>query len=141
MNTLRHISNGVNKATIFSLIISAALVGGAFALSSSGSAAREGRGAAPSAEIIDGKQHIDITAKGGYSPRVVKAKAGVPTTLRVRTNGTFDCSASLVIPALSYQKFLAPSEVEEIEIPAERAQGTLQGLCSMGMYNFRVLFE
>lgn len=131
----------MNKATVISLIVSAALIGGAFALSSSGGIAGERDNVVPVAEIIDGKQFIDISAKGGYSPRVVKARARIPTTLRVATNGTFDCSASLVIPKLSYQKFLQPSGVEEIEISADRAQGMLQGLCSMGMYNFRVLFE
>lgn len=96
---------------------------------------------APTATIVDGKQIIDITAKGGYSPRVVNAKAGIPTILRVNTNGTFDCSSSIVIPKLSYQKFLPPSGVEEIAISAEQAQGTLQGLCAMGMYNFQIRFQ
>lgn len=95
----------------------------------------------PTATIVDGTQFIDITAKGGYSPRVVTAKAGVPTVLRVATSGTFDCSASVVIPKLSYQKFLKPSGTEEISISAEQATGTLQGLCSMGMYNFQIQFQ
>ena len=69
------------------------------------------------------------------------AKAGIPTILRVKTNGTFDCSASLAIPNLSYQKFLQPSGTEDIAITAEQARGTLQGLCSMGMYNFQVVFQ
>ena len=64
----------------------------------------------------------------------------MPTILRMKTSGTFDCSASLVIPKLSYQKFLQPSGTEEINIPSEQAQGTMQGLCSMGMYNFQIKF-
>lgn len=95
----------------------------------------------PAASVVDGKQIIDISAKGGYSPRMITAKAGVPTVLRVITRGTFDCSASLVIPKLSYQKFLQPSGTEEINISAEQAQGTVQGLCAMGMYNFRIVFQ
>ena len=91
--------------------------------------------------MVDGKQIIDISAKGGYSPRVVEAKSRVPTVLRVNTQGTFDCSASLVIPKLSYQKFLQPSAIEEILISAEQAQGTLQGLCAMGMYGFQIKFQ
>lgn len=96
---------------------------------------------APVATIVDGTQFIDITAKGGYSPRVVTAKEGVPTVVRITTKGTFDCSASVVIPKLSYQKFLKPSGTEDILIPAEEAKGTLQGLCSMGMYNFQIQFQ
>lgn len=95
----------------------------------------------PTATVIDGTQIIDITAKGGYSPRVVTAKAGVPTLLRFATRGTFDCSASVVIPSLSYQKFLPPSGIEEVPIPAEQATGTLRGLCAMGMYNFEIQFQ
>ena len=91
--------------------------------------------------VIGGKQIIDITAKGGYSPRVILAQAGMPTVLRVATRGTFDCSASLVIPKLSYQKFLSPTGTEEIAISPEQAQGTMQGLCSMGMYNFQIKFQ
>lgn len=106
-----------------------------------------GNGAEPQSDpsqavsIVDGKQIIDIFAKGGYSPRAVSAKAGIPTVLRVKTQGTFDCSSSLVIPNLRYQKFLAPTGTEEINLSAEQAQGTLQGLCSMGMYGFRVAFN
>ena len=48
---------------------------------------------------------------------------------------------SLVIPKLSYQKFLQPSGTEEIAISGEQAQGTMQGLCSMGMYNFQIRFN
>lgn len=126
----------MNKGIVLSVIISALLIGGAgwFATRPSGG------GSGASAVVVDGTQFVDITAKGGYSPRVVTAKAGMPTVLRMKTNGTFDCSASLVIPKLSYQKFLQPSGIEEIAIAPENAQGTMQGLCSMGMYNFQIKF-
>ncbi|MDD2657504.1 MAG: cupredoxin domain-containing protein [Candidatus Pacebacteria bacterium] len=130
----------MDTKTIIAFAISAVLIGWAFLISSKPSNSADA-GAPPTAVIVDGTQIIDITAKGGYSPRVVTAKAGVPTILRMRTNGTFDCSASVVIPKLSYQKFLQPSTVEEISISAAQAQGTLQGLCSMGMYNFQIKFE
>lgn len=130
----------MNTRVIISLAISAVLIGWAFWFVSLKPDATTNV-AAPTATIIDGKQIIDITAKGGYSPRVVVAKAGVPTVLRVNTNGTFDCSASVVIPKLSYQKFLKPTGTEEIAITAEQAQGTLQGLCAMGMYNFQIKFQ
>ena len=131
----------MNKPTLISLAITVVLVGWAFWVTSTGPSEDSGTAIVPTAEIVDGQQVIDITAKGGYFPRVVMAKSGVPTTLRVNTKGTFDCSASLVIPSLSYQKFLQPSAIEEIRIPAEKAQGTLQGLCSMGMYGFQIKFQ
>ena len=128
----------MNKPVIISIVVSVLLVGGAFWLAARSSG--EG-GSSATATIVDGVQYVDISAKGGYSPRVVTAKAGIPTVLRVKTSGTFDCSASLVIPKLSYQKFLQPSGTEEISIPSEKAQGTMQGLCSMAMYNFQIRFE
>jgi plastocyanin domain-containing protein len=130
----------VNIRLILSLALSAVFIGWALWFVSL-TPSTENAPAVPVATLVDGKQVIDISAKGGYSPRVVTAKAGVPTTLRIRTSGTFDCSASVVIPKLSYQKFLQPSGVEEVVISAEQAQGTLQGLCAMGMYNFQIKFE
>ena len=128
------------KSIFVSVAVSGLLVGGAFWLVSLNPDAVEGD-VASAVSISDGKQVIDISAKGGYSPRFVTAKAGMPTILRVSTKGTFDCSASLVIPKLSYQKFLQPSGIEDIIIVPEQAHGTLQGLCSMGMYNFQIKFE
>lgn len=130
----------MNKQIIISLIITILLVGGAVFYTRSGSS-NGVSGEIYSATMVDGKQIIEIRAKGGYSPRVVNAKAGVPTIIKMETVNTFDCSASLVIPEISYQKFLSPSGVEEIEIPANKAQGTMQGLCSMGMYSFLINFN
>lgn len=126
----------MNKAIILSVGISFLIIVGAFWLAGSSSTAETGV-----ATIENGVQIVDIAAKGGYSPRVITAKAGVPTVIRVETSGTFDCSASLVIPKLSYQKFLSPSGVEEIGVSPEQAQGTMQGLCSMGMYSFQIRFQ
>ncbi|MEK7086480.1 MAG: cupredoxin domain-containing protein [Patescibacteria group bacterium] len=130
----------MNRPTLISLVITVALVTWAFWVVSP-KTGTDAKVPVPVALMVDGKQIIDISAKGGYSPRVVEAKAGVPTVLRVNTRGTFDCSASLVIPKLSYQKFLQPSAIEEILISAEQAQGTLQGLCAMGMYGFQIKFQ
>ncbi|MEK9154014.1 MAG: cupredoxin domain-containing protein [Patescibacteria group bacterium] len=126
----------MQKNILISLFISLAIIGGAVLFRGTSSNTESGV-----AIMEDGKQFIDISAGGGYSPSIVTAKAGVPTILRVKTSGTFDCSASLAIPKLSYQKFLQPSGVEEITIPPEKAVGTLQGLCGMGMYNFQVKFN
>ncbi len=89
----------------------------------------------------NGVQVITITAKGGFNPRFIQAQRGVPTQLNVMTNGTYDCSSTLVIPALDYDKTLQPTGAETIIIPADQAQGTLHGTCGMGMYNFAIAFE
>lgn len=89
----------------------------------------------------DGSQTITITAKGGFSPGLVRAKTGIPTTLRMITQDTYDCSVSLVIPKLNYRKFMQSTGTEDIQISPEKATGTINGLCSMGMYSFKIIFE
>jgi len=135
----------MNKLVLLSLTIAALLIAGALLFSDGGdtkTATRTGGSAAvASAEVIDGVQYVDITARGGYTPRITKAQAGVPTVIRMKTENTFDCSMALAIPDLGYQSYLKPSGVEEIQVPAEKAQGTLKGLCSMAMYHFQIDFE
>jgi len=92
-------------------------------------------------EIKDGVQYITINAKGGYSPRVSSAQAGIPTKLIMKTNGTFDCSAALVIRSLGYQKILPQTGEEIIDIGTSQKGTTLQGTCSMGMYSFTINFS
>lgn len=91
--------------------------------------------------VVDGKQIIQINAKGGYAPRVTVAKANMPTVINVQTNGTFDCSSALTIPAVGFRKNLPATGVTPIEIPAQQAGATVKGVCSMGMYNFAVNFN
>ncbi len=88
----------------------------------------------------EGKQIIEITAKGGYAPRMTTAKANVPTILRIKTNSTFDCSSALRIPTLAYSNTLPATGVTDIEVPNQAIGTTLRGVCSMGMYHFEVSF-
>jgi plastocyanin domain-containing protein len=89
----------------------------------------------------NGTQIIELAAKGGFTPSFVEAKAGVPTELRVATNGTYDCSSTLVIPSLGYQATLKPTGTEAIPLTAAQAKGTLEGTCGMGMYKFQIAFK
>ncbi len=96
---------------------------------------------AQNVEVRDGVQYITIDAKGGYSPNVSTAKAGIPTKLIVKTNSTYDCSASLAIRSIGYQKILPQNGEEIIDIGTPKAGEPLQGVCSMGMYNFQINFS
>lgn len=88
----------------------------------------------------DGKQIIEITAKGGYSPKKSIAKAGVPTVLKFKTKGTYDCSSALTIPSLNISKNLPGTGETEIQIGSQEV-GKLAGTCSMGMYSFEIDFQ
>jgi plastocyanin domain-containing protein len=85
-------------------------------------------------------QIITMNAKGGYSPRFITARAGVPTILRVVTKNTFDCSTALVINQLKVSKNLPPNGNTDIPIMAQTAGAEISGTCSMGMYSFRLTF-
>lgn len=92
-------------------------------------------------ELRDGIQYITITARAGYSPKVSTVTAGIPTKLIMKTNGTYDCSSSLVIPSLGYRKILPRTGEEIIDLGTPAAGSSLQGVCGMGMYNFLINFS
>ena len=91
-------------------------------------------------EVKDGVQYITIDAKAGYSPRTSTAKAGIPTKLIVKTSGTYDCSASLAIKSIGYQKILSQTGEEIIDIGMPKVGEPLRGVCGMGMYSFEITF-
>jgi plastocyanin domain-containing protein len=94
-------------------------------------------GAVNNVSMNGAQQIVEIKAKGGYTPEVSVAKAGVPTTLRINTSGTFDCSSQVRIPSMNISKALPPSGVTEIAL-GELKEGVLQGTCGMGMYPFQI---
>ena len=95
---------------------------------------------AENSEIRNGIQYIRISAGGGYSPKVSSAKAGIPTKLIVKTNGAYDCSSSLAIHSIGFQKILPQTGETEIDIGTPVAGVPLRGVCGMGMYSFLVNF-
>jgi plastocyanin domain-containing protein len=130
------------KPMHLALIITVVLIGGAFLLTSGNSGAPSAQNvpAANNVSIENGQQIITIDAKGGYSPRVSSAKAGIPTIIRFRTSGTFDCSSFIRIPSMGVSKSLPSTGTTDIAITSPQA-GPLQGMCGMGMYPFQVNFQ
>ncbi|MFZ3011913.1 MAG: hypothetical protein WA060_02890 [Minisyncoccia bacterium] len=92
-------------------------------------------------EIRDGIQYITVNAKGGYFPRESVAKAGIPTKLIVKTNGTYDCSSALVVRSVGFQQLLPKTGETEIDIGIPKAGVPIEGVCGMGMYSFNVNFQ
>lgn len=131
--------------TVFWIIMSVALLIGGYLVvqlffpAETRTGSRE-EGNANNVTEVEGKQYIEIRAKGGYSPRVSMAKAGMPTMLRLRTEGTFDCSSQVRIPSLNVSQSLSPSGVTEVDLGVLKP-GILQGACSMGMYSFEIRAE
>src|SRR3989344_3505447 len=131
----------MNRTTL-SILLAAILIAGAIILvgarkTSSGSTSPS----IDNVSVVDGKQIIEISAKGGYFPKVTLAQKGVPTLIKVGTKNTFDCSAALVIPSLGYRSILPSSGEILIDVPPQESGAILQGLCAMGMYNFQIKFN
>jgi len=89
----------------------------------------------------DGVQNLAVLANSGYFPLQVKARAGVPSVLRVYTDKTYDCSRAFLLPDLKKQAMLPAKGVTSFPIPAQKKGSTLFGTCGMGMYTFEIRFE
>ena len=126
------------KATSISIVVALVLIGGAFVFTRSGGAGQAAN--ANNVSIVDGKQIIEINARGGYQPRKSIAKSGIPTVIRFNTKGTFDCSSSVRIPSMNISKLLPQTGATDVDIGSGQL-GTLQGSCGMGMYPFEVEFQ
>lgn len=132
----------MNKVIIGALVVMVLAIGGIFVLlRGGGSNTPINSTGQTNVSVIDGKQVVEIKAKGGYAPRVTVAKANMPTVINVQTNGTFDCSSALTVPAVGFRAMLPASGVTPIEIPPQQSGTTIKGVCSMGMYNFAVNFN
>jgi hypothetical protein len=129
------------KGTIISVAIMLILIGGSFWLSKSGGNTNQTNNVVKvnNVTIVDGKQVIEIEARGGYQPRKSYAKAGIPTIIRFSTNGTFDCSSFVRIPSLNVSQSLPQTGKTDISIGSPQIS-TLKGSCGMGMYPFEVEF-
>ncbi len=128
------------KTTTISIIVAAVLIGGAFMLTKGNSQENTPTVPANNVTMVDGKQIVEISAKGGYQPRKSVAKAGIPTVIRFDTKGTFDCSSSVRIPSMNISKSLPQTGTTDIDIGSQQL-ATLQGTCGMGMYPFEIEFK
>jgi plastocyanin domain-containing protein len=128
----------MQKSTIISIIISIALISGTLYFISDKSPSGGVVAQSQNVEIKDGVQYVTVTARGGYSPRFSQIKGGLPTKLVVKTDGTYDCTASLVVRSVGFQKTLQPTGEEVIDLGIPKSGDKVQGVCGMGMYNFQI---
>ena len=126
------------KTTSISIIVAIILIGGAFVVTKNSNNKQIEN--VNNVTVVDGKQIIEIKAKGGYQPLKSIAKAGMPTIIRFDTNGTFDCSSSVRIPSMNVSQNLPNSGVTDIDLGIPEIT-TLQGTCGMGMYPFEIIFN
>lgn len=128
------------KLTVISIIIAGTIIGGVLILGKD-NGGKNSVANVNNVTIVDGRQIIEIKAKGGYSPKISNAKAGIDTVIRVSTSSTFDCSSALVIPSINYRVNLPQTGTIEIPVTMQKTGTKLQGLCAMGMYSFSINFD
>ncbi len=128
------------KSTVLSIIIAGLIVGGAIFFSKRDSSYVEKFVDINNVNIVDGKQIIEIKARGGYQPRKSIAKAGIPTIVRFNTEGTFDCSSAVRIPSINFNKVLPASGVTDVDLGVREVE-VVNGTCGMGMYSFQIDFQ
>jgi plastocyanin domain-containing protein len=99
-----------------------------------------GAPAVAAAASVDGPQRVRIEVKGGYSPAVVRVRAGRPVRLEFYRDETSGCTEEVVLPDFGIRTFLPPHRTTPVEFTPERA-GSYEFTCGMGMVRGRVVAE
>ena len=102
-----------------------------------------GRSAAPAlAAATDsaGPQVQTITVDGGYSPAVVKVKAGRPVRLVFDRKDTGSCSEEVVFPDFGIRRFLPTGTQTTVELTPPKA-GRYDFTCGMSMLHGALVAE
>lgn len=87
---------------------------------------------------VEGHQLVVITASTAYHPSTVQVRAGVPTTLVVRSENAQGCLRSFLIPSRNVQAILPAQGESRIELGTLRP-GQLDYACGMGMYTGMIM--
>ena len=85
-------------------------------------------------------QQATVTVKGGYSPAVVRAKAGQPVRLTFDRQETSGCSEEVVFGDFGIRRYLPAHQQTVIEVTPPAA-GTYEFTCGMGMLRGKLVAE
>ena len=99
-----------------------------------------GRGAAVAADgAAGGLQRVRIEVKGGYSPSVVRVRAGRPVKLEFYRDETSSCTEEVVLPDFGIRTYLPAHQTTSIRITP--AAGSYEFACGMGMVRGKIVAE
>jgi Cu+-exporting ATPase len=87
-----------------------------------------------------GVQEVRVTVRGGYTPDVIRARAGVPLRIVFDRQEDGDCSARVVFPDLAMSRWLAPLEATVVELSPDRP-GRYGFACGMNMLHGTLVVE
>lgn len=83
---------------------------------------------------------ITIVVDGGYTPSVVRAKAGQPLRLIFDRRDTGSCSEEVVLPDFAIRRFLPTGQKTTIEITPAKP-GRYEFMCGMSMLRGAIVAE
>jgi len=87
-----------------------------------------------------GIQEQTIVVDGGYSPSVVRVKAGNPVRLVFDRKDSGGCSEEVVFPDFGVKRFLPTGEKTVVEITPPKA-GRYEFTCGMSMLRGAIIAE
>jgi plastocyanin domain-containing protein len=99
-----------------------------------------GRPAAVAVSGARGIQEAAITVLGGYSPAVIKVRAGQPVRLTFDCQETSSCSEEIVFPDFGIRKFLPSHQKTTVEFTPDQP-GTYDFTCGMSMLRGKLIVE
>lgn len=85
----------------------------------------------------DGSQVVDITVDGGYWPRSIVARAGVPLRLVFHRRDDEACADRVVFSSPRMERRLAPGVDTTIVLPPQPS-GEVRFTCAMGIYRGQI---
>jgi len=87
-----------------------------------------------------GPQRVRIEVKGGYSPALVKVRAGRAVRLEFFRNETNGCTEEVVLPDFGIRSFLPAHQTTPVEFTPQKP-GNYEFTCGMGMVRGKVVVE
>lgn len=98
-----------------------------------------GRGSAAIAVADGGLQRIRVEVKGGYTPSLVRVRAGVPVRLEFHRDETNTCTEEVVLPDFGIRTFLPAHRTTPVSFTP--TEGTYEFTCGMGMVRGTIVAE
>ena len=98
-----------------------------------------GKTAAVAVRADNGVQRIGIEVHSGYSPAVVRVRAGQPVRLDFHRTENSGCTEEVVIPDFGIRTFLPPFTTTPVEFTP--TPGSHEFTCGMGMVRGRIIAD
>jgi Cu+-exporting ATPase len=92
------------------------------------------------AQVEGGRQVVDITVKGGYSPSLIRVEAGKPVRLRFDRQENSDCTARVVFPDFRKSASLAAFGTTTLDLDVQEP-GEYAWACGMNMLHGTLVAE